>query len=73
MADLRTTIRRRLKAVARTFRELQMIAKGVVSRDHPVQVHIIPMRRCNLSCAYCNEYDDVSPAGASRRDVPPHR
>jgi MoaA/NifB/PqqE/SkfB family radical SAM enzyme len=22
--------------------------------------HIIPMRRCNLSCTYCNEYDDVS-------------
>jgi hypothetical protein len=22
--------------------------------------HIIPMRRCNLSCAYCNEYDKVS-------------
>jgi MoaA/NifB/PqqE/SkfB family radical SAM enzyme len=21
---------------------------------------IVPMRRCNLSCAYCNEYDDVS-------------
>ncbi|HSM85594.1 MAG TPA: radical SAM protein [Candidatus Limnocylindrales bacterium] len=37
-----------------------MIAKGLASRDHPIQVHIIPMRRCNLSCAYCNEYDDVS-------------
>ena len=23
-------------------------------------VHIIPTRRCNLSCAYCNEYDDFS-------------
>lgn len=22
--------------------------------------HIVPMRRCNLACAYCNEYDDVS-------------
>jgi MoaA/NifB/PqqE/SkfB family radical SAM enzyme len=22
--------------------------------------HIIPMRRCNLSCTYCNEYDDFS-------------
>jgi MoaA/NifB/PqqE/SkfB family radical SAM enzyme len=60
MADLRTTIRRRLKAASRTFREIMMIAKGVASKDHPVQVHIIPMRRCNLSCAYCNEYDDVS-------------
>jgi MoaA/NifB/PqqE/SkfB family radical SAM enzyme len=38
-----------------------MIARGLVSKDHPIQAHIIPMRRCNLSCAYCNEYDDFSP------------
>jgi MoaA/NifB/PqqE/SkfB family radical SAM enzyme len=37
-----------------------MIAKGLVSRDHPVLAHVIPMRRCNLACGYCNEYDDVS-------------
>jgi len=39
-----------------------MIAKGVLSTDHPVMAHIIPMRRCNLSCTYCNEYDDFSKA-----------
>jgi MoaA/NifB/PqqE/SkfB family radical SAM enzyme len=60
MANTGTRLRRRLKAVHRTFRELKMIAKGLLSTDHPVQVHIIPMRRCNLSCAYCNEYDDFS-------------
>lgn len=60
MPDLRTRVRRRLKAVGRTYREVRMIGRGLVSRDHPIQVHIIPMRRCNLSCAYCNEYDDVS-------------
>jgi MoaA/NifB/PqqE/SkfB family radical SAM enzyme len=37
-----------------------MIAKGVVSTDHPVMAHIIPIRRCNLACKYCNEFDDVS-------------
>jgi MoaA/NifB/PqqE/SkfB family radical SAM enzyme len=37
-----------------------MIAKGLVSTDHPILAHIIPIRRCNLSCAYCNEYDDYS-------------
>ncbi len=37
-----------------------MIAKGVLSRDHPVMAHIIPIRRCNLSCTYCNEYDTFS-------------
>jgi MoaA/NifB/PqqE/SkfB family radical SAM enzyme len=37
-----------------------MIGKGLASTDHPILVHIIPMRRCNLACAYCNEYDDHS-------------
>jgi MoaA/NifB/PqqE/SkfB family radical SAM enzyme len=37
-----------------------MIAKGLASTSHPVLAHIIPMRRCNLACGYCNEYDDVS-------------
>ena len=37
-----------------------MIAKGLVSTRHPLLVHIIPTRRCNLSCTYCNEFDDFS-------------
>ncbi len=37
-----------------------MIARGLASTRHPVLAHVIPMRRCNLACAYCNEYDDVS-------------
>ena len=37
-----------------------MIATGLLSCDHPVMAHIIPIRRCNLSCAYCNEYDNYS-------------
>ena len=37
-----------------------MIAKGLLSTGHPILAHIIPIRRCNLSCAYCNEYDDHS-------------
>jgi MoaA/NifB/PqqE/SkfB family radical SAM enzyme len=41
-------------------RELKMIAKALASTKHPILVHIIPMRRCNLDCGYCNEYDDVS-------------
>jgi len=55
-----STLRRKVKAVRRTFREMKMVAKGLLSTDHPIQVHIIPMRRCNLSCSYCNEYDDFS-------------
>lgn len=37
-----------------------MIAKGLLSSKHPVLAHIIPIRRCNLSCSYCNEYDNFS-------------
>jgi len=33
---------------------------AIADKKHPVLVHIIPMRRCNLSCTYCNEYDAVS-------------
>src|SRR6266446_3160292 len=41
-------------------RKWRMICKGVASTDHPVMAHIIPIRRCNLACTYCNEYDDFS-------------
>ena len=37
-----------------------MVASGVLSTDHPVLAHIVPTRRCNLSCTYCNEFDDFS-------------
>jgi len=47
-------------AAKRRVRELMMIAKGLVSSDHPVMAHIIPIRRCNLACKYCNEFDDFS-------------
>src|ERR1043165_1713586 len=52
--------RRGLRAVQRRARELRMIAKGLASTDHPILAHIIPMRRCNLACTYCNEFDDFS-------------
>src|SRR5271157_5529901 len=60
MRNLSPTIRRRLLAQKRLLRELRMIAKGLISTDHPILAHIIPIRRCNLSCTYCNEYDDLS-------------
>ena len=60
MSKLHPGVRGRTIAAKRRVRELMMIAKGVVSTDHPVMAHIIPIRRCNLACKYCNEYDDVS-------------
>ena len=60
MATAPVRLRRSLKAIHRRTREWKMIAKALVSTRHPVLAHIIPMRRCNLSCAYCNEYDATS-------------
>src|ERR1700727_2694947 len=51
---------RRLRRYQRTLRQTRMVAKAIKSKHHPILAHIIPMRRCNLSCAYCNEYDKVS-------------
>jgi MoaA/NifB/PqqE/SkfB family radical SAM enzyme len=34
--------------------------RGLASTDHPLLVHIVPIRRCNIDCGYCNEYDKVS-------------
>jgi MoaA/NifB/PqqE/SkfB family radical SAM enzyme len=42
------------------LREAAMISRGFLSQRHPVLAHVIPMRRCNLACAYCNEYDNFS-------------
>jgi MoaA/NifB/PqqE/SkfB family radical SAM enzyme len=60
MQDIVRTWRKSWKAAHRRAREWRMIFKGLASTDHPVLAHIIPMRRCNLACAYCNEFDDHS-------------
>ena len=51
---------RKLRSFERRFRQTRMIARAIKSRQHPILAHIIPIRRCNLSCTYCNEYDKVS-------------
>jgi len=55
-----STALRRWKAATRKLRELGSIASALLSTGHPYMAHIIPMRRCNLACTYCNEFDDVS-------------
>jgi MoaA/NifB/PqqE/SkfB family radical SAM enzyme len=54
------TIARKLRSHQRRIRQSRMVARAIKSKHHPILAHIIPMRRCNLSCAYCNEYDKVS-------------
>jgi MoaA/NifB/PqqE/SkfB family radical SAM enzyme len=51
---------RRRRTLSRRLREAKLLAKGALNTDHPIMAHIIPIRRCNLSCTYCNEYDDFS-------------
>jgi MoaA/NifB/PqqE/SkfB family radical SAM enzyme len=51
---------RQLTRLRRVARILGKIAWGLVDVDHPILAHLIPIRRCNLACAYCNEYDATS-------------
>jgi MoaA/NifB/PqqE/SkfB family radical SAM enzyme len=49
-----------MKKLSTSLLEAKFITRALLSTRHPVLAHVIPMRRCNLSCAYCNEYDKVS-------------
>jgi MoaA/NifB/PqqE/SkfB family radical SAM enzyme len=53
-------LKRRVRALSWQVRQVKVIAKAMHSRYHPIVAHVIPVRRCNLACAYCNEYDKVS-------------
>jgi MoaA/NifB/PqqE/SkfB family radical SAM enzyme len=60
MPSALTSLRRRAKALHRNLRGANMAVRALASTDHPLLAHIIPMRRCNLACTYCNEFDDFS-------------
>ena len=53
-SNLTTTAGRKMRS-AREF------LRGLLDTAHPLLVQIIPIRRCNIDCGYCNEYDKVSP------------
>jgi MoaA/NifB/PqqE/SkfB family radical SAM enzyme len=61
MGETAFRLRRRWKTLTRGLREARVVVKGAASTRHPIMAHIIPIRRCNLACTYCNEYDDFSP------------
>jgi len=60
MATRSVAWRRKLKAAERGVHGWWQILKALVSTDHPLLAHLIPIRRCNLACTYCNEFDDFS-------------
>ena len=45
----------------RGLRAGRKFVHGLLETEHPLLVHLIPIRRCNIDCGYCNEYDKVSP------------
>ena len=51
---------RKSKFVKQKLRQFSFIGRALASSRHPVLAHLIPMRRCNLACGYCNEYDHTS-------------
>jgi MoaA/NifB/PqqE/SkfB family radical SAM enzyme len=48
---------RKLQSYVREFR---LLAKALLFTRHPVLAHLVVTRRCNLACAYCNEFDQTS-------------
>jgi MoaA/NifB/PqqE/SkfB family radical SAM enzyme len=53
-------VRRRARSFQRRFRQARMLARAFKYPYQPVAAHLIPTRRCNLACTYCNEFDDHS-------------
>ncbi len=50
------------KTLYRRLRQLRVIAKGIASTSHPILAQLVLIRRCNLACSYCNEFDHYSEA-----------
>ncbi len=48
-------------SAGRSLRAGRKFLRGLFDTHHPLLVHIVPIRRCNIDCGYCNEYDKVSP------------
>src|SRR4029453_12864966 len=71
--DLELHTRKLLRRAHRMARGAAKVAWALLHRHHPLLAHVVPIRRCNLACTYCNEYDAVSrpvalPTMLGRRD-----
>lgn len=54
------SLRKHWRSVSRRLRKAGMFARAMASACRPIVAQIVPIRRCNLACAYCNEFDAVS-------------
>ena len=61
-----TPLTRRVHRAGKAFREARMLVRALRFPYQPVAAHLIPIRRCNLSSTYCNEFDDHSPPVPTR-------
>jgi MoaA/NifB/PqqE/SkfB family radical SAM enzyme len=59
-SEFSRSLQRRARSIDRRLRESRMFARAMASKNHPILAQIVPIRRCNLACAYCNEFDAVS-------------
>src|SRR5262245_37093610 len=50
-----------ITTAVRKARSAREFLRVLFDTSHPLLVQIIPIRRCNIDCGYCNEYDKVSP------------
>jgi MoaA/NifB/PqqE/SkfB family radical SAM enzyme len=55
-----TSVARLQARTLRKGRAVRKFVRGLTHTAHPLLVHLIPIRRCNIDCGYCNEYDKVS-------------
>lgn len=53
-------VRRALRRSNRLYREVRLVAQALKSPRHPVFAHMVVIRRCNLACTYCSEFDTYS-------------
>ncbi len=58
--SVRSAYQRKFRSYERKWREVRLFARAMESKNHPILAQIIPIRRCNLACTYCNEYDSFS-------------
>jgi MoaA/NifB/PqqE/SkfB family radical SAM enzyme len=66
------SLTRRARRARKRLREARMLVRALRFPYQPVVAHIIPIRRCNLACTYCNEFDDHSspvPTAEMRRRI----
>lgn len=59
-------LQRAFASFGRRYREIRTILRGLQSQEHPVLAHVCVIRRCNLACTYCSEFDDYSKAVPTR-------